>query len=79
MIIVGTLLFIASVNHGTCCIQGVPNLTSPIPVTKLAAVVESSLPNPANEPSSKNGECSSSNNDTRRRATVISVRIRTSR
>ena len=54
--------------------EGVPDLTSPMPVTKLAAVVESSLPNPANEPSSKKGEFSSSSNDTRRRATVIGIK-----
>ena len=66
--IVGTLLFNDSVNRGTGCIYDNPHLTSPIPVTKLAAVVESSLSNPAKEPSSRNGECSSSNNDTRLRA-----------
>ena len=77
IIIVGTLLFIASVNRGTRCIYGIPHLTSPIPVTKLAAVVESSLPNPANEHSSKNGECASSNSETRLRAKRIGVRIKT--
>ena len=54
--------------------EGVPDLTRPMPVTKLAAVVESSLPNPANAPNSKNGEFSSSSNDTRRRARVIGIK-----